>query len=307
MSDSLASFTASSASDAGGGFAACLRRFRAGRRMSQMTLALECEVSPRHVSFLESGRAQPSRDMALRLAAGLLLPLGSRNLLLQAAGFAPHFPVSPLDSAALTPLRAVLAEMMTRHTPWPALLCDRHWTVLDANAPARLLLAALGGGAAPLNVVRMMTDMPHAGETIVNLGDMLAEMQARIELEALEAGDDPVLAAHLQALAAARQRHPKPATGQPRRPLVPLVVRAYGRTLSFLSAIAQFGTCEDVTVRDLRLELLFPADDATREALAAAAAEHPTAFAQTRAEAEADAAARFEPPRHAAVHHRPLE
>ena len=126
-----------------GPFAAALRRARAARRMSQLDLALTCDVSARHLSFLESGRARPSREMVLQLAHGLLLPLGSQNALLQAAGFAPVFPASPLDSAALGPFRAVLDEMIARHSPYPALLCDRHWTILDANPTARALLTPL--------------------------------------------------------------------------------------------------------------------------------------------------------------------
>jgi transcriptional regulator with XRE-family HTH domain len=106
----------------GDAFAALLRRYRAARRMSQLDLALDCEVSARHLSFLETGRAKPSREMVLQIADGLILPLGSRNALLQAAGFAAVFPASPLDSEALGPFRAVLQEMMDRHAPWPAIL-----------------------------------------------------------------------------------------------------------------------------------------------------------------------------------------
>lgn len=256
-----------------GPFAAALRRFRAGRRMSQLDLALTCDVSARHLSFLESGRAQPSRDMVLQLAEGLLLPLGAQNALLQAAGFAPAFPASPLDSAALEPFRAVLDEMMTRHAPYPALLCDRHWTILDANPTARALLEPLHQGIGPMNVVRMLTDSPLAPVAIANYPEMLAEMAARIQLEALEAGDDPVLQDLLLALQSAAASHPHRTAPLQRRPLAPVVLNTPDQPLSFLSTIAHFGTSEDVTVRDLRLELLFPADDATRTALTNLAAK----------------------------------
>ena len=254
-----------------GPFAEALRRFRAARRMSQLDLALTCEVSARHLSFLESGRAQPSRDMVLQLAGGLLLPLGARNTLLQAAGFAPVFPSSPLDSEALGPFRAILDEMIARHAPYPALLCDRHWTILDANATARALLAPLHEGPGPMNVVRMLTDSPLAPMAIANYPEVLAEMAARIQLETLEAGDDPVLHQLLQALQAATLRHPHRAAPLQRRPLAPVVLNAPDQPLSFLSTIAHFGTSEDVTVRDLRLELLFPADNVTRAAMTALA------------------------------------
>ena len=248
-----------------GPFAATLRRYRTARRMSQLDLALACEVSARHLSFLESGRAQPSREMVLTLAAGLLLPRAARNGLLQAAGFASAFPASPLGSEALGPFRAILSDMMARHAPNPALLCDRHWCLLGANAPAQLLLDALDGGAGPVNLVRLMTDNPRAPAVIANLPEVLAEMLARLELEALEAADDPLLADLVQCLRRASARHPHRATT--RRPVVPLVFNAPQGRLSFLSAIAHFGTSEDVTVRDLRLELFFPADEATREAM----------------------------------------
>lgn len=251
-------------------FAALLRRYRAARRMSQLDLALTCEISARHLSFLETARAKPSRDMVLQLAEGLVLPLGSQNALLQAAGFAAVFPASPLESEALGPFRAVLQEMMDRHAPYPAILCDRHWRMRDANTTAAALLGPLQAETGETNLVRMLTDNAVAAAMIANLPEVIHEMRGRIALEALEAGNDPVLRDLLTALDAASLRHPLPG-GAPRRPLVPLIVNTPAGQLSFLSTIAHFGTSEDVTVRDLRLELLFPADEATRAALKAMA------------------------------------
>ncbi|MBK6703555.1 MAG: helix-turn-helix transcriptional regulator [Caulobacteraceae bacterium] len=249
-------------------FGAILRRYRNARRMSQLDLANTCEISARHLSFLESGRSQPSREMVLQIGAGLLLPRSARNALLQAAGFAPAFPASPLASQALGPFRAILNEMMERHTPNPALLVDRHWNVHEANASARTLLAALSGNGGEMNIVRMLTRGEHIADVIANLPEVLEEMASRLQLEALEAGDDPVFTALLAALEGAGA---KLQTHEPRsrRPIVPLVINTPGGQLSFLSAIAHFGTSEDVTIRDLRLELLFPADDATRTAMTA--------------------------------------
>jgi len=254
----------------GDAFAALLRRFRAARRMSQLDLALDCDVSARHLSFLETGRAKPSREMVLQISGGLMLPLGSQNALLQAAGFAPVFPASPLDSEALGPFRAVLKEMMDRHAPWPAILCDRHWNMRAANPAATALLAPLQGEAGETNLVRMLTESAAAGSLLANLPEVIHEMRGRIALEALEAAGDPILRELLNALDAASLRRPLPG-GAPRRPLVPLIVNTPGGQLSFLSTIAHFGTSEDVTIRDLRLELLFPADDVTRAALIAMA------------------------------------
>ena len=253
-------------------FAIALRRFRSARRMSQLDLALASDVSSRHVSFLESGRAQPSRDMVLQLGAALLLPLQTRNALLRAAGFAPTFPASPLESELLSPFRAILNEMMTRHAPNPAMLVDRHWTVIEANEAARKLLSALSGGGDERNIVRMIAAGAAAETIIDNYAEVLAELHARIQMEALEAGDDPVFTELLAALDAARARCPQNNIPTSRRPLLPLVLNTPTGQLRFLSAIAHFGTTEDITIRDLRLELLFPADGETRDALAASAA-----------------------------------
>lgn len=250
------------------GFPAALRAARAARRLSQLDLALDCDVSARHLSFLETGRARPSREMVIQLAEGLVLPLGARNALLQAAGYAPVFPASPLDGDALAAFRAVLDEMMARHAPNPALLCDRHWNLIDANPTAHAMLAALADGDGEVNLVRLLTTGPRAAAAIANLPEMLAEMAGRIRLEALEAGNDPVLTELLDDIEAARARYPlaQPAA---RHPLVPLILNSADGPLGFLSAIAHFGTSEDVTVRDLRLELLFPADAFTRTAMVA--------------------------------------
>jgi transcriptional regulator with XRE-family HTH domain len=114
--------------------------------MSQLDLALTCGASPRHVSFLETNRSRPSRDMVETLADAMVLPRAARNALLLAAGFAPLYPATPLAAEALAPFRSVLAEMMARHAPYPALVVDRWWTVLDANQSARMLLGALHDG-----------------------------------------------------------------------------------------------------------------------------------------------------------------
>lgn len=248
------------------GFPATLRAWRTARGMSQFELAETVGVSTRHLSFLETGRAKPSREMALALAEGLMAPLSARNVLLTQAGFAPHYPATPLDDAALAPLQSILRQMMDRHAPYPAMLCDRHWTIQDANPTARALLSALHGDTGEMNVIRMLTDSPAAPEVIENYGEALAEMHGRIKLEALEAGRDPVLEDLLNRLTV-RMRDFPPPTGMGRRPLVPLIIRSPAGPLRFLTTVAHFGTSEDVTVRDLRLELLFPMDEATRKAM----------------------------------------
>jgi len=250
-----------------GPFGLALKRYRTARRMSQLDLALECDVSARHVSFLESGRALPSREMVEHLASGLVLPRQAQNSLLQAAGFSPAYPTTPLDSSVLEPFRAMMSEMMARHAPYPAILVDRYWTIKDANPVAFALLGPLHEGDGPMNVVHMLAS-PLARTAIVNLPDVLDEMLGRIQLEALEAIDDPAFIGLMSTLEVACAQYPVTAKRGGRDPIVPLIVSTPFGELHFLTAIAHFGTSEDVTVRDLRLELLFPANDTTKAILA---------------------------------------
>ena len=249
-----------------GPFGTALKAARAGRRVSQLMLSLDAGVSARHLSFLESGRAMPSREMVLTLAEALALPLSARNHLLGAAGFASAYPASPLASEAIAPFRAILSTMMENHAPFPALLCDRHWNVLEASASAAAMLSPLlEGWNGPPNVFRLTACHPRAPELIANLPEVLHESLERLALEQSVAGDDPVLAELIAVTRAAAAKHPYRAA-RTRSPVLPVVFRGPAGLMSFLSVVAQCGTSEDVTVRDLRLELLFPADEATRAA-----------------------------------------
>lgn len=248
-----------------GPFGSALKAARGGRRLSQLALALEAGVSARHLSFLESGRAMPSREMVLTLAEALALPLSARNQLLNAAGFASAYPSSPLGSEAIAPFRQILTQMMANHAPFPALLCDRHWNVLEASPSAAAMLSPLlEGWSGPPNVFRLTACHPRAGEFIANLPEVLHDSLERLALEQSLAADDPVLAELIAVTRSAAARHPY--RTRTRSPVLPVSYRGPGGLLSFLSVVAQCGTSEDVTVRDLRLELLFPADEATRAA-----------------------------------------
>ncbi len=249
-----------------GPFGTALKAARNSRRVSQLMLSLDANVSARHLSFLESGRAMPSRDMVLTLAEALALPLSARNHLLNAAGFASAYPASPLASDAIAPFRAILTTMMENHAPFPALLCDRHWNVLEASPSAAAMLSPLmEGWHGPPNVFRLTACHPRSPELIANLPEVLHESLERLALEQSLAGDDPVLADLIEVTRAAAARHPHRAA-RTRSPVLPVRYHAPAGLMSFLSVIAQCGTSEDVTVRDLRLELLFPADAATRAA-----------------------------------------
>lgn len=250
-----------------GPFGTALKAARAGRRISQLALALDAGVSARHLSFLESGRASPSREMVMTLAEALALPLSARNHLLGAAGFAAAYPASPLSSEAIAPFRAILGTMMANHAPFPALLCDRHWNVLEASPSAAAMLAPLlAGWQGPPNMFRLAATHKRAPDYIANLPEVLHESLERLALEQSLAGDDPVLAELIAITRAAAARHPYRRAARSRSPVLPVRYCGPAGVLSFLSVVAQCGTSEDVTVRDLRLELLFPADEATRAA-----------------------------------------
>jgi hypothetical protein len=237
-----------------------------------MDLAHACRISTRHLSFLEGGRARPSRDMILHLGAGLYLSLPAQNELLQAAGFAPAFPASPLDSQTLAPFLAALRETMDRHSPYPALICDRRWRLIEANASALHLFSDLQGDSGESNLIRLLTDNERAAELVENLPHVLSELLSRLRLERLSSGggsDTEDLVAQLEGALA---RHPPPDDAR-RSPLSPLILKTPAGRVSLLSLIAQFGTGEDVTIRDLRLELFFPADEATRSILSRLSAD----------------------------------
>jgi transcriptional regulator with XRE-family HTH domain len=245
------------------GFGQALRQRRDHRRLSQLELSLEANCSTRHLSFLETDRARPSRQMVLNLAEALVLPHCETNTLLALAGFAPVFVQSPLDASHLAPVRAAMTMMMERHAPWPAMVLDRHWNLQGANATASLLLSRIAPSAAGINMIEVMCDAERARELIVNLGEVQRELLDRVRRERLEAGLDhqlEIMESKLKSALVPLQTK-QAAAG---RPIIPLTVRFEGAVLSFLTTIAHFGSSDDITVCDLRLELLFPADEATR-------------------------------------------
>ncbi len=243
-------------------FGAQLKLWRGKRRMSQLQLALAAEVSPRHLAFLETGRARPSRTMVLRLGEALELPLGERNLLLDSAGFRAAYGRRPLDSEAMLPFRRAIAHMIRGHEPFPAFVFDTHWRVLDANRAGMAMLAALG-----LSIGQSFLDLllePGRGPELVdNWPEVAAHLAARFRLESTHLGGDEVLAAAASGLAIGLDPARVPEGDMP--PVVPIHFRVGGRVYPMFSTIAQFGTAEDIALADLKIELLFPADDATEQ------------------------------------------
>jgi len=247
-----------------------LREWRQRRRLSQLDLACDAEISTRHLSFLETGRATPSREMLLRLAERLQVPLRERNALLLAAGFAPMFKERGLDDPELQVARGVVERVLAAHAPYPALAVDRHWHLALANAAVAPLL----GGVAPelleppVNVLRLSLHPHGLAPRIVNFGEWRAHLLARMHAQ-VAASADPVLAALLRELA----DYPvPPPSGEPPRHetggiAVPFQLRTDDGVLSFLSTTTVFGTPVDITLAELALETFFPADEATARAL----------------------------------------
>jgi transcriptional regulator with XRE-family HTH domain len=252
-------------------FAATLKRWRAARRFSQLALATEAEISARHLAFLETARARPSRGMVLRLAEVLDVPRADRNNLLAAAGFAPHYPALPLDADAMRTVRAAMDWTVTRHAPYPALTMDRHWRIVTMNAPAVRLFAPVG--LAPGASLLDAATAPGVGtQMIENWPDVARHLLARLRLESARAGGDPVLDAGIRRLSRDPAIGGHPALPLPATPVIPTIYRIGATRLSLFSTFAQFGTAEEVALADMQIELMFPADAATDAALHAMAA-----------------------------------
>lgn len=249
-----------------------LRDWRVKRRLSQLELAGDAEVSTRHLSYLETGRALPSRAMLLRLAERLEVPLRERNELLTAAGYAPMYAQRALDDPALAAARAAVDLVLAGHEPHPALAVDRHWNLVTYNRVVPLLLQGLPPELLepPVNVLRLSLHPRGLAPRIVNLADWRAHLFARLARDIELSGDASLVALREELLALPAPRESTHAD----RPqvVVPLSLRhADGSVWSFISTTTVFGTPLDVTVAELAIESFFPADEATARALREAA------------------------------------
>jgi transcriptional regulator with XRE-family HTH domain len=258
-----------------------LRDWRQRRRMSQMDLSLEAEVSTRHLSFVETGRSKPSRELVLHLAEHLDVPLRERNSLLLAAGYAPSYVESPLDAGAMAPVRAALDAILAGHEPFPAVVVDRRWDLVTANRPA---LGLLAGGVAPellappTNTLRLVLHPEGLAPRVANLGEYSAHLLDRLRRQAAASGDPELLTLHEELAGYPGVRDDGPVHASTADLLfVPLVLRAEDATLTFFSTIATFGTALDITIAELAVESFFPADEATSAALRAFATATATA------------------------------
>src|SRR5689334_13048024 len=244
-----------------------LREWRQRRHLSQLDLAGDAEVSARHLSFVETGRAAPSREMVLKLAERLDVPLRERNVLLIAAGFAPAFPQRPLDDPALKSARQAIDLVLRAHEPNPALAYDRHWNLVSANRMVAPLLDGIPQRllGQPFNVLRLAFHPEALAPRTVNLAEWCGHLLERLHRQC-EATADPELIKLYNDL----KSYPIPARSAPLSSdnvAIPFKLRLEGEILSFFSTTMVFGTPVDITLSELALETFFPADERTAERL----------------------------------------
>ena len=247
-----------------------LRHWRQHRRLSQLDLASDADISTRHLSFVETGRSSPSREMVLRLSERLQVPLRERNALLVAAGYAPMYKERPLDDPALAAARQAVDLILKGHEPYPALAVDRHWNLVAANAMVPHLMEGADPSLlqAPANVLRLSLHPQGLAPRIVNLIQWRRHLFERLRQQIQQTGD-----ATLTALLQELQAYPVPPDahaeleGEHLGIAMPLQFRSPQGVLSFISTTTVFGTPVDVTLQELALETFFPADAHTAAVL----------------------------------------
>lgn len=271
------------ASDAAPGarddFGTHLRYWRTRRRMSQMDLADTADISTRHLSYVETNKSSPSRELVLRLAERLDIPLRERNALLVAAGYAPMFQQRTLQDRAMAAARRAVDLVLKGHEPYPALAVDRHWHMVSANAIVPLMLAGVAPQLLepPVNVLRLTLHPEGLAPRVVNLAAWRDHLLMRLQQQIAATGDEALIRLH-QELAAYPCDAPDPdSTSQAPSPhpadedlgglAVTLQMRSPLGILGFISTTTVFGSPIDVTLQEMAIESFFPADEATAEAL----------------------------------------
>jgi transcriptional regulator with XRE-family HTH domain len=250
-----------------------LREWRQRRRMSQLDLASEAEISSKHLSFLETGRSLPSRDMLLHLAEQLAIPLRERNILLIAAGYAPVFPERSLEDPALQAARKAVTLVLAGHEPSPALAVDRHWTLIASNNAIPPLLAGVDATLLqpPVNVLRLSLHPAGLAPRIANLPEWRSHLFARLRHQ-IDLSADPLLVELMREL----NDYPTPSSAQSHPPVrgrdyagvvVPFQLNTEAGRLTFFSTTTIFGTPIDITLSELAIESFFPADAVTAAAV----------------------------------------
>jgi transcriptional regulator with XRE-family HTH domain len=248
-----------------------LREWRLRRRLSQFDLALSSAVSARHLSFVETGRSRPSRELVLHLAERLEVPLRERNRLLLAAGFAPAFSERPLADPELASVRRALDRFLAAHEPYPAVIVDRHWNLVLSNDAVRLLTEGVAPELLepPANALRATLHPDGLAPRIRNLAEWSAHLLHRVRREIALTGDGELesLARELAAYPGVATEPPAPDAAAAGEIVLRLELDSSRGPLAFFSTLTTFGTAADVTLAELAIEAFYPADEATALAL----------------------------------------
>jgi transcriptional regulator with XRE-family HTH domain len=252
------------------GLGPLLQYWRKTRRMSQLALAHAADVSPRHVCFVETGRARPSREMVLLLASALDVPLREQNALLLAAGFAPLYKETRLDAPELGPVREALDAILAQQEPFPAVVMNRRWDVLVTNAAAGRFFSFVLGGAVPeaANVLRLMFHPDGLRPHVTNWESVAEVLVRRVHREAVGGvADDPTrqLLDEILAYPGVPRRWRTPDLGAPSVPVIPVRFARDGKSFDFFSTVTTLGTPQDITLQEVRIECFFPGNARTRE------------------------------------------
>lgn len=252
-----------------------LRDWRERRRLSQLELSNRAAVSTRHLSYVETGRSKPSRELLLHLAEELDVPLRERNTLLVAAGYAPVYRETPIDAPEMAAVREALDRVLRGHEPYPALVVNRHWELVMANAALAILIEDVDPALLepPVNVLRVALDPRGVAARVENFDEYSAHLLGRLRRE-VDRTADPVLVRLFDELAVlpgvCLDVAELEADAASREVVLPVVLGGgAGQRLSFFSTISVFGTAVDLTLTDLAIEAFFPADEATADALRA--------------------------------------
>jgi transcriptional regulator with XRE-family HTH domain len=252
-----------------------LRKWRERRGRTQLDLALDAGISARHLSFVETGRSRPGRETLLRIVGHLDLPLREQNALLLAAGHAPAIPERSLHDAELAPVREALDLILTGHEPYPAVVVDRRWNMVAVNSAMAALSASVDPQLLepPVNVMRVGLHPQGLARSIVNLPEVRAYFLGRLERQVALSGDDELAGLLEEAKAyPAPERDPEPAADAAAANIISPLIRmrlADGSEVSLFATVATFGTAIEVTTSELSIELAFPADMASADALKA--------------------------------------
>lgn len=254
-------------------FTNTLKIWRKTRKMSQLDLALIANVSQRHVSWLETGKSLPSREMVLKLSEALEVPLRERNSILNAAGFADVFTEKNLEESSMQTFTCVLDNILKHHNPYPAFVLDRMWNIKMKNSAADALFAMLGnpeeiwqaiGDNGKENIALLTVHPQGIRSAISNWDSIIGLFMQRLKREALDS-DDPEVMAHFQSLMVYVGDIDYSEATQSLSPVLPIEIKLGDIKLSLLSVISSFGTAQDITANELRIETFYPSDDETAE------------------------------------------